>query len=143
MADQFLWGIFCDDARREINGKATLVGCYGPDMLVSSFPALLAKLVINWHAVAPLEEPFTSLRVKLMRGDDVLVEMTPDSEGLVSLAAVGRPGRTRMMVGGIMELHFFEVSEPCVLELRGEYNGGQTLVGPKLFISSAQEMSPT
>lgn len=142
VAEQFLWGIFCDDARHEVNGKVTLVGCYGPDMLVNAFPAVLPKLVVNWHALAPLEKPFTELRVMLMRGDEVLVRMDADRDTLSPMAAAAAPGRTRMLIGGIMELHFLEVTAPCVLELKGEYNGGEVLVGPKLFIANIPEKNP-
>lgn len=35
--------IFCDDIRFEQHGKYSVIGCYGPDMIVSEFPALLPK----------------------------------------------------------------------------------------------------
>lgn len=142
VAEQFLWGVFCDDARHEVNGKVTLVGCYGPDMLIGSFPAVLPKLVVNWHALAPLDKPFTELSVMLMRGDEVLVRMDADQDSIRPLVGATAQGRTRMLIGGIMELHFLEVKEPCVLELKGEYNGGEALIGPKLHIASAPENNP-
>ena len=37
--------IFCDDIRFEHNGKITLVGCYGPEMLISDpLPVVLPRL---------------------------------------------------------------------------------------------------
>lgn len=36
---------FCDDIRNEVDGKTTLVGCYGADMVFPTpFPVLLPKL---------------------------------------------------------------------------------------------------
>ena len=41
---------FCDDIRMEIDGKLTLVGCYGADLVIQTpFPILIAKLGIVVH----------------------------------------------------------------------------------------------
>lgn len=54
--------LFCDDVRREIGGKMSLIGCYGVDMhLVSEephpFPLLLPKLGILVVALLPADKP--------------------------------------------------------------------------------------
>lgn len=38
MKSQIRFAQFCDDIRQEINGKWILIGCYGSNMVVSSFP---------------------------------------------------------------------------------------------------------
>jgi hypothetical protein len=51
-AEQGFYGhvIFCDDVRREIDGKLTLVGVYNGNLTVfGGFPAVLPKLcVVTW-----------------------------------------------------------------------------------------------
>lgn len=39
--------VICDDVRHEINGKTTLVGIYGSDMIVNVIPAILPQLVFH------------------------------------------------------------------------------------------------
>lgn len=64
---QFKYGIVCDDARREDNGKLLLVGVYAGNIIVARFPAtLLLCLVIAVSAARPYEVPL-ELRVKFDR----------------------------------------------------------------------------
>jgi hypothetical protein len=64
---QFRYGIVCDDARREDNGKLLLVGVYAGNIIVPRFPAtLLLCLVIAVDAAGPYEVPL-ELRVKFDR----------------------------------------------------------------------------
>src|SRR5262245_26134847 len=49
--------LFCDDIRLEVNGKYTLVGVYGADLIVSaSLPLILPKLGLLIHWTKPYDE---------------------------------------------------------------------------------------
>ncbi len=66
---------FCDDVRQEIGNKFSLMGCYGTDLYVPSFPITLPKLCVFVHVRTPREQPFRRLTLRLMRGAEVLSEL--------------------------------------------------------------------
>jgi hypothetical protein len=134
--------MFCDDVRRELGGKFTFIGCYGSDMYLNSFPATLTKLSVHWQAVAPLSDPFVELRVRLLRGEELLFEVEADPDALAQSTVAAAAGRTRMIIGGFMELPFLELGGPTTLELEGEFNGGKKLLGPKMHVSLVPEQGP-
>ena len=73
---------FCDDVRQEIGNKFSLMGCYGTDLYVPSFPITLPKLCVFVHVRTPREQPFRRLTLRLMRGEDVLSELEANPEKL-------------------------------------------------------------
>ena len=51
------FGIVCDEVRREDSGKLFMIGVYGHDISVASFPARLAlTLVISLLAKSPVDD---------------------------------------------------------------------------------------
>ena len=46
--------LYCDDIRIEQGGKTTIVGVYGPHLIVPSFPARLSKFCIYGLLVVPI-----------------------------------------------------------------------------------------
>jgi len=65
------FGIVCDDVRREDNGKLILIGIYGSNILVSSFPAMLAlSLVISVDVLENFEGPI--LIRALLNGEKIV-----------------------------------------------------------------------
>jgi hypothetical protein len=56
--------IFCDDIRDELGGKLSLIGVYGPDLIIDApFPALLPKLGILVNARIPIDRTISGLRL--------------------------------------------------------------------------------
>ena len=54
------YGIVCDDARREDNGKIILIGIYGSNIVLQKIPAVLPLCTaIFYDADASIELPFT------------------------------------------------------------------------------------
>ena len=66
---------FCDDVRQEIGNKFSLMGCYGTDLYVPSFPITLPKLCVFVNARTPRENPFQQLTLRLVKGGEVLSEL--------------------------------------------------------------------
>jgi hypothetical protein len=107
-------GIFCDDVRNEIGNKFTLVGCYGPDMLLASFPAVLPKLGILARAITPADHPFQKLTLRLWLNSDLLGEVdVPLSE---ATKASEKPTDTKWLsVQAVM------LASPVLLQGPGEF----------------------
>jgi hypothetical protein len=66
---------FCDDIREEVNGKISLMGLYGDELIVfNALPAALPKLALVISARFPLEavqaRPVASLKVLIFFPED-------------------------------------------------------------------------
>lgn len=67
---------FCDDVRVEVGNKLSLMGVYGPTMIVKSVPAILSKLCINVRVYSPATQPLGKLDVKVLRDEKPILEST-------------------------------------------------------------------
>jgi hypothetical protein len=71
--------IFCDDVRYEVNGKISLIGIYGPDLVVlGELPTVLPLFWISVFALFPPEKP--------VGGVQVLVYLPGDTDEKPSIA---------------------------------------------------------
>lgn len=112
---RFLHVMFCDDIRQELRNKYSLVGCYGPDLLVQELPVVLPKLCMLVEAVTPVAHPFKRLTLRILLSED-LVE-----ESEIEMNLTPPPGldpaihlqTTRFMV----ILAPFQIKEPGYLEV--------------------------
>lgn len=66
--------IYCDDIRLELGNKASLMGIYTGDLLVSAFPVVLPKLCLYVTAVTPIKEPFERLEITVELDGKPLIE---------------------------------------------------------------------
>src|SRR5260221_12989855 len=59
--------IFCDDIREEVNGKVSLIGCYGADLRIlgNQFPILLPKLGFHITVRVPSDGPNLPLKIMI------------------------------------------------------------------------------
>jgi len=59
--------IFCDDIREEVNGKLSLIGCYGADLRIfgSPLPILLPKLGFHITIRLPTDGPNLPLKIMI------------------------------------------------------------------------------
>jgi hypothetical protein len=109
---------FCDDVRQEIGNKFSLMGCYGTDLYVSSFPITLPKLCVFVHVRTPREQPFRRLTLRLMRGADALSELEANPE---KLNAGDTPEWARWLsMTGILAVTPFQASGSCRLRVLAE-----------------------
>jgi len=116
---------FCDDVRQEIGNKFSLMGCYGTDLYVPSFPITLPKLCVFVHVRTPREQPFRRLTLRLMRGEDVLSELEANPEKLNAgetpewarwLSMTGILAVTPFVAGGSCRLRVLAETESETLE---------------------------
>ena len=62
--------IFCDDIREEVGNKISFMGVYSADLTVPVLPIVLNKLCIVVRAITNNSDPFESLNVSVLQGDD-------------------------------------------------------------------------
>lgn len=114
---------FCDDVRQEIGNKFSLMGCYGTDLYVPSFPITLPKLCVFVNARTPRETPFRQLTLRLMKGDEVLSELVANPEKLTADDAAPEWARWLTMTG-ILVVAPFNAFGPCRLRVLAETESG-------------------
>lgn len=97
---------FCDDIRQEIDGKITLVGCYGADIVVNStFPVVIPKLGIFVQFWDLLESPREPMRLEILFPGDpdekpsVVVELPVVETPLVENPEVPNDEDSRRGIG--------------------------------------------
>jgi len=126
---------YCDDIRQEVANKISLIGCYGADMLVGKFPAVMPKFCALVRVMAPIAEPLSRFIVRLTRDGQPLAEMpveiSSSSNGLIS------PADARVQVISVAI-----VISPCTLEgpcvVRAEIDeAGEITAGTAIRVSLA------
>ena len=131
-----LGGVFCDDIRHEIGGKISLIGCYSEVMLVGKFPITLPKLCASVRAITPADEPFKTLKIFVLKDDEVLVEGEIPCADLPKIdPAVSNDG-SLFAVNAQFVFSPLEINGPCGLRVRAEVNG-DTIRGLGLRIEEA------
>lgn len=83
--------VVCDDIRQEANNKHSLMGIYGPDVLVEKLPALLPKLCLQVHVRTPTSRPIKTLKVELTGPGSDRVEVESPANILQQAATEIRP----------------------------------------------------
>lgn len=117
--------IFCDEIRREDNGKLILLGVYLDDLLVPKFPALLPGLSIAVVLSGPSEERPKSIGVRVYRDEELLLEIPASNEK--NTVFVPKPPGALPPVPGVGQIFKARVflrtpplllEKPCVLRVR-------------------------
>jgi len=114
---------FCDDVRQEIGNKFSLMGCYGTDLYVPSFPITLPKLCAFVHVRTPREQPFERLTLRLVRGDEILSELVANPDKLNAGEAPPDWARWLSMTG-ILAVAPFHASRACRLRVLADTESG-------------------
>lgn len=114
---------FCDDVRQEIGNKFSLMGCYGTDLFVPKFPFTLPKLCVFVNVRTPVDAPFRTLILRVVRGDEVLAELVADPDRLG--AGDSTPDWVRWLtMTAILVVSPFRAAEPCHLRVLAETESG-------------------
>jgi hypothetical protein len=139
---RFLVALYCDDVRAEVGNKLTLVGCYGTDLLLNTFPIVLPKLAVYVRAYTPAEKPFQKLVIRLRQNDEqVIGELEFPSAQLAAEAQSNSSKHRWQIIQAVMFASPLLVQNPGFLRLDAETEDGP-LIGSKLVIH-AMENSPS
>lgn len=139
---RFLVGLYCDDVRVEVGNKLTLVGCYGADLLLNSYPIVLPKLAVYVRAYAPAEKPFQKLILCLRQNDDqVIGELEFPAEQLAESVNLQPPNARWQTIQAVMFASPLLVQTAGFIRIDAETEDGP-LIGSKLVIHP-MENSPS
>lgn len=128
MKERTLSGYFCDDIREEIGGKTSLMGCYGPELVVPDFPVTLSKLCAAVRIFSPADRPFKELRIVVLQDDEEVAAAEIPAASLKEGADkfADRPGRSadaRHGVGVNFVLSPVKITGPCIFRVRATADG--------------------
>lgn len=120
--------IFCDDIRQEVTHKHIYIGVYGTVMFVQSFPFTLNTLYVATRTFTDSRNPFETLTVSVLNGDDVLAEQSMDKEAYDASIQSGLfegfdldEDVTRVhVVQFIFSIDSLEILEPCFLKVHAQ-----------------------
>ncbi len=126
--------LFCDDIRHEMGGKLSYIGVYSGSLFVQAFPVTLAKLCLSVKIVTPADQPLRSLKLRVLKNEDVLQEIVVDEEQLAAASdltddSTEEPGKERVHVTQFMLVFSpIEFDGPCIFRVLaqtedGEYSG--------------------
>ncbi len=123
-SDRFVTVQFCDDIRRELGNKVSLMGCYLGDLLVPSFPSVMPQLCAQAKVYTPLNRPFERLTLRVLRQSDTIAEMAIPSELLVvQKGEVLAAARWAVAIGNFV-LAPFPLEGPATLCVEAETEDG-------------------
>lgn len=131
----FLSTIYCDDIRQEVGDKLSLMGIYNTVMYVQQFPATLPKLWIMATYTAASDKPPKSLKIRVFKNFEPLVDLDATNDYLLELAnardpVVPMPDGTQRVISSHMHVCFspLVLDGPCMLRVvamtdKGEVRG--------------------
>lgn len=136
--------IFCDDIRREIEGKTSLIGVNNSNQIIvkRKFPVFLPKICLWLTVKTAADAPFKSLTLTLsgepMEERIVSTDIPTDSNSFKPEGAVIK------MLGLGLEMEYFEIHAPGIINAVVLADGEQYLAG-RLRIKAAEgaEAGPT
>lgn len=82
MSNRSVEVVYCDDIRHEIGGKRSFMGVYSSILVVPSAPTTLPKFCVSIRVTTEVSDPFQSLTVKLVRGDQELSRVELPNEAI-------------------------------------------------------------
>lgn len=130
------YAIYADDIRYEVGNKRSIIGIYSSHLYAHEFPLVLAKLCVSVSISTPSNQPFETLKVSLLKDQDIL------TEGVIPLEELAKQKDLDQMEGTAFTMNIdhvlspFAVQEPCVLRVRIKTEK-EELKAPGLQISFA------
>lgn len=133
--DRFVHAVFCDDIRREVGNKMSLMGCYQSDLIVQSLPMVLPKLCVFVTVSSPLSRPLKKLAIRVDQGEKPLVVMQIAGEDLIRVTPPPQASATRFLANAGIELSPFAITAPGEIRVVVVTEDGE-MMGPRLRIQS-------
>lgn len=128
---------FCDDIRYEVGNKVTLVGLYNGTLFLQEFPALIPRFGINLLVDSPLEEPVSTVVVRVEKGDEIILQTAFDvpRQANQENLQIGHDQPTRRTFAMQMTLPPITITSPCMLRVMVVLDGVECVAG-KLRIAA-------
>lgn len=133
MTDRYAHSIFCDDVRREDNGKHLHIGVYASQMLVREFPITLPGLAVVVTSATPIEKPFETLKIRILRDSEEISDGEVPSEVLATaferVADTDPPELQYLYIQALIRLPMLKLEGPCFLKVRVDTEAEELLGG--------------
>lgn len=134
--------LFCDDIRHEVGGKLSFIGVYSGGLFVQAFPVTLAKLCLSVKIVTPADKPLRSLKLRVLKDEDMLQEIVVD-EGQLAAASDSAEDITEELRKERVHMAQFmlvfspiQFEGPCTLRVRAQTEDSEH-VGMALQVGQA------
>ena len=146
-AEPYGIAVFCDDIRQEINGKLTLVGCYGPELrILGTYPTVLPILAAQVNIRVPGMSKIESLRIVVTKEDadglEEILSMEPDTtDGLAASdeeKSLIESGEKIMSVSVGCKWSPIQFTSDSKIKVRAFINGGEEVKLGSLYISAIE-----
>jgi hypothetical protein len=110
--------IFCDDIRQEVGNKFSFMGIYTSELTVPG-PVLLPKLCISVKVVTDKDDPFESLEVRIVKGDNEIELLTTGTiPPMPTDTVVQDKNSTRIVVLLTFVLAPFQIDEETIIRVK-------------------------
>lgn len=135
MTSVFMETIYCDDVRSEIGNKLSFMGIYGPNILLTEFPAVLAKFCVVMSLHMPADTKAQAVTFSLFKDDEEIGRST----ALIADVRKAAPEPSepdddlRMTIRFIAQMTPLQIQGPCRLKARADVDG-QTVKGGSLRV---------
>ena len=140
----FLSTTFCDDIRQEVGGKQSFIGVYNTVMYVPTFPVTLPKLCVVAIYTTPSSDPPRSLKFRVLKGTEPMVDMDATPDYLKQLAeardpVVLIPHGIQRVISPQSQVCFspLQLDGPCILRVVAMTEKGE-VPGPGLQIQQQE-----
>lgn len=124
---------YCDDIRREVGNKYSLMGCYGSELITEKLPAVLQKLCVQVRVITPIEQPFSKVVIHAFLNGDNIADFDIDISKMPEAEKEAFPDANWMTITAMLVLSPLAIEEPCMLKIEAETED-ETLRGGSLRI---------
>ena len=115
----FLFCLYAEDMRQEVSGQTSFIGVFQGGLRVAAVPAHIPKLAVIANLWLPSTTVPQSIKLEVLRGQEVLQTIEPPDDFLKSVdaqkSASRKNGYTMQFVVGFVG---FPVHEEGLLEVR-------------------------
>lgn len=111
---------YCDDIRREVGNKYSLMGCYSSELIVEKLPAVLQKLCAQVRVITPIDQPFRKLLIHAFLNGDSIADIEIDTTKMSEMEKEASPDANWITVTAMLVLSPLAIEEPCMLKIEAE-----------------------
>ena len=128
---------YCDDIRREVGNKYSLMGCYGNELIAETLPAVLQKLCAQVRVITPIDQPFSKLVIHAFLNEDSIADIEIDTTKMSEMEKEASPDANWITVTAMLVLSPLAIEKPCTLKIEAETEG-ETLKGAAFRIRARE-----
>ena len=110
--------IYCDDIRQETGNKLSYMGVYSGELFVPDVPVLLPKLCIAVKVVTEAADPFESLEIRILKGDNETELLATGPIAIPAETPSATDGTTAQIAVFAFMLAPFQIDEETIIRVK-------------------------